>query len=763
MKVRLDSGQVIELGETEATPTISFVDYSRRDTDDYGVTTVVERGFSRRLSVRLIIPFDQADALQRRLADLRATPAQWIADEDFAWLNFRGFYRDFEIDLALPPVSYCTLTIESLSLTEAGPELSGDPAPNDAASTLQLLQPIRIADGSLVSSSVPENDYPEWSAATAYPVGARVIKAATHRIYESRSLQNQGNDPEGASGKWQLVGPTSRWAMFDDALGSTTDANYVISVVINAGAVNAVALLDVVGTLVRVQTAAYDRSVTPNDSGTATFLDMPDTAGQITVTVRGPGAVSVGTLLAGRLVDLGETIDSPKASINDFSRKETDEFGDTTIVQRAWAKRLSLRAMIRRNAIDMVASRIAAVRAKPSLWIGKEGMETLTTYGFCRDFSIEVAPNVSALAVTIEGLSTAGKVEPIAASVAWPDITDPNGTKPQDNATVGAPDGTLVGGLPAEHIPIMLDAQQRLVNEAMAQFSQSAETLIEQTLRGDAFQELLRVRTLIDGKGVNTVLTEFSAEQKDQNDAFKNWFRLLGAEVDGGAGWILNAQGVQLQLNGESFTRSLEQIALDVNGHSGLIEDLRDIVVDPSGATVRSMLRLTNDGYVSGLLQTNGGPGKARVAFLMDSFALVDQNLGAPFAPFSYDDGLITMDNVYVARLKVGAMDAEFILNRRLGELQSTQTLPGGVVMKWGKYRGRINNETTFSIVFEEPFPNACRAITPTPFLTTFSNLRDLWMQNVGEPSRFGATFGTQSSTGDDQRIDGFDWIAFGD
>jgi len=67
------------------------------------VTTVVEHGFARRMSVRLGVPSEQADAIPRTLADLRATRATWIADERFGSLSFRGFNKDFKLDLATPP------------------------------------------------------------------------------------------------------------------------------------------------------------------------------------------------------------------------------------------------------------------------------------------------------------------------------------------------------------------------------------------------------------------------------------------------------------------------------------------------------------------------------------------------------------------------------------------------------------------------------------------------------------------------------------
>jgi len=457
MRVVLDTGGVIELGTTETAPTIGITDYSRRVTDDYGVTTVVERGFARRMSVRLGVPFDQADALQRTLADLRAQPATWIADERFGSLSFRGFYKDFSLDLATPPLSLCTLTIEGLVATEAFVDTGEDPALDGASSTLQLLRPVAIGTAQLLGSTVAEADAPEWQRDTTYALGARVIVAATHRVYESVAGANIGNDPASASGKWIDIGPTNRWAMFDQALGTATQQAGSIVVSIDAGTPDAVALLDVVADTIRVQAPGYDRTL-PAGDGAVTFLDLPRAGGQVTVTIAGRGDVAIGTLLVGAIVPLGMTEASPTAAITDFSRKNVDEFGEVTIVERAWAKRMTANALIRTNAVDLVAGRIAAVRALPSLWIGQDGLDSLTVYGFFKDFSVEVGETVSKLALSIEGLSKAAPVLPFApgGSVAWPDVTDPTGTKPADNADVTgentSKDTNAVGGKPASDV-----------------------------------------------------------------------------------------------------------------------------------------------------------------------------------------------------------------------------------------------------------------------------------------------------------------------
>ncbi|KQO52341.1 hypothetical protein ASF14_20470 [Sphingomonas sp. Leaf257] len=176
MEVVTASGERFALGEVEASATVGIIDYSRRVTDDFGVTTVVQRGFARRMSVRLAVPSDDASALQRRLADLRATSARWIADDRFDWLSPTGFYKDFDIDMAVPPLSYCTLSVEGLAQTEAGADPGGDPAPDGRPSTLQLLQPYAVTEAILTASSVAEDDAPAWAAATGYTKGAKVLR-----------------------------------------------------------------------------------------------------------------------------------------------------------------------------------------------------------------------------------------------------------------------------------------------------------------------------------------------------------------------------------------------------------------------------------------------------------------------------------------------------------------------------------------------------------------------------------------------------------
>jgi hypothetical protein len=102
-----------DIGGTSAD--IGIIDYSRKETDQFGVTSVVERAWAKRMTARVVMDTEQIDDIYRTLAQLRATPVLWIGSEGFESLSVYGFYKEFSIDLAYPTVSYCSLTIEGLT------------------------------------------------------------------------------------------------------------------------------------------------------------------------------------------------------------------------------------------------------------------------------------------------------------------------------------------------------------------------------------------------------------------------------------------------------------------------------------------------------------------------------------------------------------------------------------------------------------------------------------------------------------------------
>lgn len=287
---------------------------------------------------------------------------------------------------------------------------------------MKVIPPVPVTTA-MLASSIGGGDYPEWSPSGTYATGLRVTRDGSTRIFESAIGGNTGNDPL-ASTAWIDAGPVNRWAMFDQAIGSVTTATDQIGVILVPGVgIGALALLDLVASSVTVAvisfgTELYEQTRTASD--TLVFLDLPLSAGaEIHVNITGAGTISVGTLIIGNPIDLGSTETSPTVGISDFSRRETDEFGITTVVERSWSKTMSLRTMIDTSAVDGMQRQVAAVRAKPSLWIGEDGFDSLAIYGFFKDFSIDLALETkSYCTLTIEGLTTAGAVDPAANGLA---------------------------------------------------------------------------------------------------------------------------------------------------------------------------------------------------------------------------------------------------------------------------------------------------------------------------------------------------------
>ncbi len=281
---------------------------------------------------------------------------------------------------------------------------------------MKVIDPISVAGGVLGSSSVTENDYAAWSNVTSYDAGDRVIKVATHSVYESMVPDNVGNDPAMAgSTAWLRVGATNRWAMFDDQIGTaTTDEDEIEIVLVPGAPIAALGLIDVTAASVRVRVAGsgYDRTAALGSRRAALFLDLPGTSGNVTVTIAGSGPsdeiVAVGTLALGGLIDLGVTEAGANVGITDYSRRDTDDFGNTSVVERGWAKRMVVRSKIDSDAVDATQDALAAIRARPCLWIGSEDRDALIIYGYFKDFSIDLAlERVSYCSLTVEGLTKA--------------------------------------------------------------------------------------------------------------------------------------------------------------------------------------------------------------------------------------------------------------------------------------------------------------------------------------------------------------------
>lgn len=101
---------------------------------------------------------------------------------------------------------------------------------------MKIIAPFGLTGTLLTSSTVPENDYAEWAAGTAYSAGQKVMRLTTHKNYEALTA-NTGKTPESNPADWLDLGATNRWAMFDQKVGTSTTATTSMTYVFAVGQV----------------------------------------------------------------------------------------------------------------------------------------------------------------------------------------------------------------------------------------------------------------------------------------------------------------------------------------------------------------------------------------------------------------------------------------------------------------------------------------------------------------------------------------------
>lgn len=284
--------------------------------------------------------------------------------------------------------------------------------------TLTVVRPIIVTDPVIVSSTVPEDDTSAWSAVPVYAIGDRVHLLSTHKIYQSLQAGNQAHAPTGLATDiwWVEVSATNRWKLFDTSNSTSTVAANNMTYVIRPGSViNCVALLGVVASSVRIRMTdpadglVYDRTfllsgvlpgsnwydyffaqVTAKDQVLA--LDLPPySQADVQIDIIGGATVSCATCIMGyqRLIGKGVHYGA-RVGIQDYSRTQTNDFGDTEFVQRAFAKRADVTVTLDNGQVTTVQSFLASLRAVPCLWIGYEDIGALTIFGFYKEFNIVV-------------------------------------------------------------------------------------------------------------------------------------------------------------------------------------------------------------------------------------------------------------------------------------------------------------------------------------------------------------------------------------
>lgn len=302
---------------------------------------------------------------------------------------------------------------------------------------MQAIEPLTITDSILTSSTIPENDHAAWASGTTYSLGDRVIVVSVHKVYESAINSNTGNNPVTDDGtKWIEVGATNRWKAFDKKIGDpATRADSIQYVFTTSGdIVNSIAFFGLKADTVQItvvltpsSTIVYDETYQLLDTTSVVdwytyffepatdkdqellVVDLPSySSAQITINILDTGStVEVGQIVLGGLIPLGRTGYGTTIGIEDFSRKDRDAFGNSIIIERAFAQKADFEVEINTQDARRVQRFLSTYRATPIVWIGNQDPSYgLIVYGFYTQFSINLAtPSVSYATLEVEGLT----------------------------------------------------------------------------------------------------------------------------------------------------------------------------------------------------------------------------------------------------------------------------------------------------------------------------------------------------------------------
>ena len=121
------------------------------------------------------------------------------------------------------------------------------------------------------------------------------------------------------------------------------------------------------------------------------------------------GDIRLGKFTVGNSVEIGQAQYGVSTSITDYSKKNTDEFGNVSFVKRAFSKKISCRLLLDKSAYNTVLQLFYDLRATPTSWVVTDDenySKGSIIYGYYKDFSMDIAyPTMCACSLEIEGLT----------------------------------------------------------------------------------------------------------------------------------------------------------------------------------------------------------------------------------------------------------------------------------------------------------------------------------------------------------------------
>jgi hypothetical protein len=275
------------------------------------------------------------------------------------------------------------------------------------------------------------NVYPVYNSGSSCGIGGIVTDLATHSLYESLVVSNTGNDLTDTV-SWKFLGRTNKFKMFNYSRNLKTSVPSSLTVVLTPGKrINSLGLKGMEANSYSFSASSvsgggevYSSSGSLNTRITRTwsdyffgvfttqpslnFFDIPlfsDIVLTLTLTSTS-GNASVGAMVIGSFVYLGEAESTASSDILNFSTVDRDIDGNAILVPRRNIPKSRQRVLTSKALVDKAIALREELNAKPALWYGLDDetngyFEATSILGFYRGFEIDMSLPDQAL-ITIE-------------------------------------------------------------------------------------------------------------------------------------------------------------------------------------------------------------------------------------------------------------------------------------------------------------------------------------------------------------------------
>ena len=284
----------------------------------------------------------------------------------------------------------------------------------------------------LISSNVPEieENIEVYNKDITYTV--RAIVQMEGCIFESNKDANTDTPiKDKTSLSWLYLGKTNKYKMFDEYMSTSTtyEDELVYEFAVNDidticffGLVaqelkieifqgNELVYEDIKSTYTRFASNWLEWTVQPSSYKRIIFFkNIPSFYGAtLKVTISFPGSLaSCSHLIFGKSLDFGMTLVDPKptSSIRNMVSKDKQADGSVKTSNSQVYKRVTLNVLLDTSRVDEIQDFLEEYSLTPMLFIGveNENMNSLTAYGFYKDFEQPITLDYSQYQIEIEGI-----------------------------------------------------------------------------------------------------------------------------------------------------------------------------------------------------------------------------------------------------------------------------------------------------------------------------------------------------------------------